>query len=256
MNGNTYAFLDGGGEMGSLIRNFDWSKTSLGSPAEWPSSLRTTLSIILNSKFPMFLYWGKDLISFYNDAFRPSLGNHGKHPSILGMRGDEVWAESWHFVGPMLEDVIAGVEVPLVKDQLLANYRNGRVEDVYWTFSYSPVKNDSGKVEGVLVTCIETTSSVLDQHNISKIAEEYKALSDNTPDLISRWDSQYRLKYANIAFVNKVGNVVGKDNSQMGQPEHVASEFQKALKKVFDSGLPIEHFNVVHSDTTKAYYHM
>ena len=77
-------FLAGGGEMGKLTREKDWSKTSLGPPNHWPQSLRTTLSILLNSKFPMFLFWGAELICFYNDAYRPSLGKEGKHPSILG----------------------------------------------------------------------------------------------------------------------------------------------------------------------------
>jgi hypothetical protein len=72
-------FLSGGGEMGHLVREYDWSTTSIGSRDTWPQSLRTTLSIILNSKFPMFLFWGKDLLCFYNDAYRPSLGNNGKH---------------------------------------------------------------------------------------------------------------------------------------------------------------------------------
>ena len=83
------SFLQGGGEMGQLIRSFDWHKTSLGNIGEWPQSLLTTLNIILNSRFPMFLWWGKELICFYNDAYRPSLGNDGKHPSILGTPAKE-----------------------------------------------------------------------------------------------------------------------------------------------------------------------
>jgi hypothetical protein len=68
-----FSFLQGGGEMGELTRNYDWSKTSIGSPADWPQSLQTTVSLILNSRFPMFLWWGQELIQFYNDAYRPSL---------------------------------------------------------------------------------------------------------------------------------------------------------------------------------------
>lgn len=77
-----YAFLTGGGEMGEITRNVNWAATVLGAPDAWPQSLRTTLSIILNSKFPMFLFWGPELICFYNDAYRPSLGNNGKHPAV------------------------------------------------------------------------------------------------------------------------------------------------------------------------------
>ena len=89
-------FLSGGGEMGELTRSYDWSKTSLGSPDAWPLSLRTTLGILLHSAFPMFLFWGGDLVCFYNDAYRPSLGSDGKHPA-LGKKGRELWPEIWDF---------------------------------------------------------------------------------------------------------------------------------------------------------------
>src|SRR6186997_219703 len=98
-------FLAGEGEMARLIRAKDWSKTSLGQPAYWPQSLRITLSIILNSKFPMFLWWGPELLCFYNDAYRPSLGIEGKHPSILGMNAEQAWVEIWHVIKPLINKV-------------------------------------------------------------------------------------------------------------------------------------------------------
>jgi hypothetical protein len=85
-------FLQGGGEMGELTRNVNWSANPLGPFETWPQSLQTTLGIVLHSAFPMFLFWGEELICFYNDAFRPSLGIDGKHPSV-GKRGKEVWPE-------------------------------------------------------------------------------------------------------------------------------------------------------------------
>ncbi|RYG45278.1 MAG: PAS domain-containing sensor histidine kinase, partial [Chitinophagaceae bacterium] len=90
-----YHFLQGGGEMGERTRNFNWADTSVGSPDTWSQSLKTTVSILLTAKFPMFLWWGEDLVQFYNDAYRPSLGNNGKHPSALGSRGTETWPEIW-----------------------------------------------------------------------------------------------------------------------------------------------------------------
>ncbi|MEZ4903795.1 MAG: hypothetical protein R2822_19580 [Spirosomataceae bacterium] len=106
----SYNFLFGGGEMGELIRTNDWSKTPLGGPEHWPQSLTTTLSIMLNSKFPKFLFWGKDLICFYNDAYRPSLGNDGKHPSILGMKAEEAWPEIWPIIKPLIDQVLTSGE--------------------------------------------------------------------------------------------------------------------------------------------------
>lgn len=133
-----FGFINGGGECGALVRSINWSKNPVGAIENWPQSLRTTLSIILNSKFPMFLFWGPELICFYNDAYRPSLGNDGKHPQAMGQSGKETWPEIWHFIEPIIVKVLAGGEACWNEDQLLPIYRNGKLEDVYWTFSYSP----------------------------------------------------------------------------------------------------------------------
>src|ERR1700760_3587084 len=99
------SFLDGGGEMGKLTREYDWSLSGLGGPDTWPLSLKTTISIILHTKFPMFLWWGPEMICFYNDAYRPSLGNTGKHPSILVMPAKQAWPEIWDFIEPLIARV-------------------------------------------------------------------------------------------------------------------------------------------------------
>lgn len=168
MNSSNEDFLAKGGEMGTLTRAKDWSKTPVGPVETWPQSLRTTLGILLNSKFPMFLFWGPEHICFYNDAYRPSLGNDGKHPNILGQKGAEYWSEIWDFIGPLIDQVLTNGEATWHEDQLLPIYRNGKMEDVYWTFSYSPVTNDDGQIAGVLVICNETTDKV----NINKTLEE------------------------------------------------------------------------------------
>lgn len=159
VNSNSIQFLSGGGEMGLLTRKKDWSKTTLGNPDCWPQSLCTTISIILHSKFPMFLWWGPELICFYNDAYRPSLGQDGKHPSILGMKAIDAWPEVWDTIKPLINKSLQG-EAIWFEDLLVPIYRNGKIEDVYWTFSYSPVIDESGKPAGVLVTCNETTDKV------------------------------------------------------------------------------------------------
>jgi len=146
--------------MGALTKSFDWSKTALGIPESWSQSLLTTVSIILNSKSPMFLWWGEDLIQFYNDAYRPSLGNEGKHPLALGQAGKECWPEIWPVVEPMIAQVMNGGESIWNDDQLIPIYRNNKLEDVYWSLGYSRVTDDTGKVAGVLVVCNETTDKV------------------------------------------------------------------------------------------------
>lgn len=153
-------FLTGGGEMGRLIREKDWSKSPLGTPDAWPQSLRTTLSIILNSKFPMFLFWGRELLCFYNDAYRPSLGETGKHPDILGSRAEDYFQEIWKDIKPIIDNVMLKGEANWNEDMYLPSYRNGILDDLYWTFSYSPVNDESGKPAGVFVTCFESTEKV------------------------------------------------------------------------------------------------
>lgn len=146
--------------MGALIRAFNWAATPLGPPNGWPPALRTTLGILLRSRFPMFLWWGPELIQFYNDAYRPSLGNNGKHPGALGKPGAETWPEIWPAIKPLVDGVLAGGESVWQEDQLIPIHRNGKVEDVYWTFSYSAVLNDEGTPAGVLAVCSETTEKV------------------------------------------------------------------------------------------------
>lgn len=136
------SFLEAGGEMGALIRNKDWKDHPLGEPASWPPSLRTVLGIVLHSRFPMFVWWGQDLYCFYNDTYRPSLGNEGKHPGILGMPAREAWPEIWETIQPMIAQVLRGDGATWNEDALIPIYRNGRIEDVYWTFSYSPIIDD------------------------------------------------------------------------------------------------------------------
>lgn len=167
---NTY--FKGGGEMGHLTRSFDWCTNKLGDPQSWPPSLLTTVSIILRSKFPMFLWWGPELIQFYNDAYRPSMGNMSKHPHALGQRGEDCWQEIWSTIKPLIDQVMEGGESIWCEDQLIPIYRNNQMEDVYWTFSYSSVIGESGNPGGVLVICHETTEKVVAHKNLKKAAED------------------------------------------------------------------------------------
>jgi PAS domain S-box-containing protein len=174
-------FLSGGGEMGKLTREKDWSNNILGNPETWPQNLKIALGILLNSKFPMFLWWGKNLVCFYNDAYRPSLGKEGKHPSILGMNAKDAWEEIWHIIKPLIDKVIEKREAVWFEDLLVPIYRNGRLEDVYWTFSYSPVNDDNGETGGVLVTCTETTEKVIIKKQLEESERKLKLIIYQAP---------------------------------------------------------------------------
>lgn len=201
------AFLSAGGEMGELIRTYHWISTPLGPPETWPGSLRTTLGILLHSAFPMFLFWGKDLISFYNDAFRPSLGINGKHPAI-GKKGSVVWSEIWDFIGPLIEQVMTTGEPVWFEDQLVPFYRNGRIEDIYWTFSYSPAYGDNGLVSGVVVICTETTEAVKTRKSLQESEEWFRVMAEGSNTLIAVADENGHGTYFNEAWTTLTGRSV------------------------------------------------
>lgn len=149
----------GGGESARLIRKVDWASTSVGPVDTWPQSLKSLVSMMLHTHQPMFLWWGSDLLQFYNDGYMPSFGV-GRHPSAMGQRGRDCWAEIWPIIGPEIAAVQRG-EATFHEDALVPIFRNGRMEEVYWTYGYSPVQEADGSIAGVLVVVSETTSRVV-----------------------------------------------------------------------------------------------
>lgn len=226
--------------MGELMRNKDWKQHSFGAPANWPQSLRTTLSIILNSRFPMFLFWGPNLICFYNDAFRPSLGTNGKHPEILGAPGKDAWPEIWEIIKPLIDTVLTTGEPTWNEDQLIPIYRNGRLEDVYWTFSYSPVADETAKITGVFVTCTETTEKLLYLDKLSNAAKRYQQLVNEAVAATAIFTGrELVLQYANDAAL-KIWN---QDRTAIGKPllkflpELEGQPWPDQLLKVLETGI-------------------
>lgn len=153
-------FLRGGGEMGERIREFDWGRTPLGNPATWSISLKTAVGIMLNSGAPAYIAWGQSFIQLYNDAYIPILGPL-KHPFALGIATPQTWHEIWDFVGPLFRSVISAGDVLSFKDQLLVMQRKGYPEACYFSFSYSPLTDEAGNINGVFVTAWETTETVI-----------------------------------------------------------------------------------------------
>ena len=180
-----YPFLEGGGEMGALMRSYDWSASEIGSPDSWPQSLRTMVNTILLSDFPMFLWWGDHMVQFYNDAYRPSLGNDGKHPKALGQKAVDCWPEIWDIIYPLIRQVKETRKSFFFEDQLIPIYRNGRIEDVYWTFSYSAVLNEEGNINGVLVVCTETTKKVLLVKELERSRNRIRISENNLRNIIA-----------------------------------------------------------------------
>ena len=137
----------GGGGIGALVRDFDWSVTPLGNPENWPQSLKTIVRVMLTSRFAMWMGWGPELTFLYNDAYaRMTLGK--KHPWALGKPSRQVWAEIWEDIGPRIQRVLDTGEATWEEALLLFLERSGYREETYHTFSYSPLHGDDGCVAG------------------------------------------------------------------------------------------------------------
>jgi len=170
---SSLAFLTSGGEMAARIAAHDWAATELGPIERWPAALRTTLGIALNSKFPTFLCWGADFISLHNDACLPVLGRK----EALGQLFREVWAEAWDTVGPIAERAFAG-EASYFEDLPIQLERHGYPERTWYTFSYSPVRDDGGAVAGILCTVVETSDKVIALEALRQKEETLRRMND------------------------------------------------------------------------------
>jgi PAS domain S-box-containing protein len=162
-------WLTGGGEMGKLIRVMDWSRTPVGAIDSWPQSLKTAVNILLNSRYPMFVWWGRELTNIYNDAFAPMLG--ARHPQALGRSAPNVWADVWPVVGPQAEVVMREGRATWNESLLLIMERHGYTEETYFTFSYSPAPDDAGGVGGVFCAVTEDTARVLGARRLKTLRD-------------------------------------------------------------------------------------
>jgi signal transduction histidine kinase/DNA-binding response OmpR family regulator len=170
-------FLAGGGELGALMRSLDWTQSPLGTPESWPDALKMSVSICLNSRFPMVLWWGPEFAMLYNDAYRPMLGAT-KHPGGLGRPGIESWREIWDIIGVQLRGVRETGQASWSEDLLLVVERYGYREEAYFTYSYSPIKRADGTIGGVFTAVNETTARVLGERRLRILRE----LAERTAD--------------------------------------------------------------------------
>jgi signal transduction histidine kinase len=155
-----HRLFPGDSEMARRMRAFDWSSTALGQPAKWPAELRVALGICLGSRFPLHVWWGPELTLFYNDAYIPFLGTT-KHPAVLGQSGRTAWAEIWHQIGPMIDRVFRDGVASWSEDIRMFFNRDLPREEVYITFSFSPVFTAAGKVAGMFCACTEVTEKII-----------------------------------------------------------------------------------------------
>jgi two-component sensor histidine kinase len=164
------------GLMARLVREFDWAATPLGPQAAWPAELKTAVNFILQSRFPKAVVWGPGLVTIYNDAFRPILGDK---PEALGRSFADVWAEVWDEIGPIAERAFAG-EATFIEDFPLVIDRTGRPEQAWFTFCYSPLHMADGAVAGMMDTVVETTVTVRARADLRVLNAELRHRLKNT----------------------------------------------------------------------------
>jgi PAS domain S-box-containing protein len=232
-------FLAGGGEMGARMRIRDWSLTPVGAPENWPQSLKTAVRLLLSSGHPMFIWWGPRLIQFYNDAYRQSIGPE-RHPSALGQEGRACWDEIWPIIGPQIEQVMSGRGSTWHENALVPITRNGQREDVYWTYSYSPIDDPlaASGVGGVLVVCTETTAAVKANRRLAFEREQFAQLFEQAPVFMAMLrGEQHRFELVNPAYLQLIGHrdVVGKTVAQ-ALPEAAEQGYVALLDQVLRSG--------------------
>ncbi|OYU91610.1 MAG: hypothetical protein CFE29_01635 [Bradyrhizobiaceae bacterium PARB1] len=233
---NSLDFLAGGGRMGTLIRSHDWAATSLGAPEAWPQSLRSALSICLNSSFPTAIYWGPDLRLLYNDAWSPIPGE--RHPWALGRPAKEVWTDIWHVVGPHFERVVTTGEGFSTFDQMLPMARETGIQETYWNYSITPIRREDGSVAGIFNQGHETTDKVLADKKREAETARQRRLFEQAPGFITILKGpEHLFEFVNDSYRRLFGerHYVGRTVREVF-PELRGQGFFEWLDEVFNSG--------------------
>lgn len=231
---NGLGFLSGGGEMGALIRTYDWSGSPLGPPATWSQALKTAVGLMLQARQPAYIAWGPEQTSLYNDGYISILGI--KHPAGLGRPAEKLWAEIWDTLGPINSAVLAG-EAQWFEDMPFA--LAGRDRELSWfSFSYTPIRDDDDRIAGIFCIAIETTDKVLGERRAGAERERLTRMFDQAPGFVALLEGpEHRFELANPAYKRLVGHrsVLGKTIAE-ALPDAVEQGYLDLLNEVYRSG--------------------
>jgi signal transduction histidine kinase len=233
----------GGGELGELIRSYDWSRTSIGPIEGWPDSLRTAVRIMLASSQPIWIGWGEDLIYLYNDPYKSIIG--GKHPGMLGRPTSVVWSEIWDVIEPMLQSALTSSQGTYVESQLLIMERYGYREETYYTFSYSPIPGEDGRPRGIICVNTDDTQRRIGERQLATLGE----LAGKTTEVLTAVDvcrgaaealasNPYDLPFALLYLADEdaggfaLAGVSGLTPHDATAPEFVPFESERATRLV------------------------
>jgi len=223
------SFLAGDGEVAQRMRDLDWSTSPLGDPEGWPQSLSLVVSLMLSSKFPMFVAWGPQLGFLYNDAYADILG--AKHPQAIGQPFQEVWSEIWTDILPLIQAAMSGNAI-YRQDLPLLMLRRGFEEQTWFTFSYSPVRDESGHVAGMFCACTETTARVLAEHAVIESEARFRNMADHAPVMMWVTDPSGHCTYINRAWHDFTGQTQ-EDAQGFGWLEATHPEDKIEAERIF-----------------------
>lgn len=250
---NTY--IHGKGEMSCKIRSYDWSTTSLGSMDTWPDHLLISVNLMLDSSFPMLIWWGPEYIQFFNDAYLKILGTEptNAHLKTPGSRGQDCWPDAWPSVSRLIERVLSSGTSEYVENELVPLYRDGKLDNVYWTYAYNPIRNKSGVPEGILVVCTETTNT---QVQLQENEQQLQSVLDHMAEGVGIVDLSGRIVYSNpmahkilrtesARFPERSSNSpewfnIHLDGTKMADSDHPTNVAMATGKPVFDYEFAIE----------------
>ncbi|KRB53413.1 histidine kinase [Rhizobium sp. Root708] len=239
MTSDTFDFLSHGGELATLIRNFDWSRTSLGCPSDWQEAVRVTTATILQSPVPIVTLWGDDGVMIYNDAYSIFAG--GRHPALLGSKVREGWPEVADFNDNVMKVGLAGGTLAY-KDQELTLHRTGRPEQVFMNLDYSPVMGVDSVPCGVMAIVVETTEKVKAERWRQGEQERLRLMFEQAPGFVAMLAGpDHIFELTNASYRQLVGHrdVVGLPVRD-ALPDLRGQGFFELLDEVYRTGTPFE----------------
>ncbi|MCK9794625.1 SpoIIE family protein phosphatase [Isoptericola sp. 4D.3] len=233
-----------GSAVGREARAVDWERTPLGPPSGWPVALRHAVRLCYSTHFPVMMVWGPDLTLIYNDGYRGMLGTD-KHPAALGAPATVVWDEIWDEIGPLFERVLTTGEPTWSRDLPLLMNRSGYTEETYFTFSYSPLLDDDGRVAGVLDIATETTQEVVNQRRLSTVGQVHAVLPTTYEDVPTFVGPALEVmsRSADISRVAVYDAEGGEVLLETGQPPEEAE--QALVERALATGLRVTSRGVV-----------
>jgi PAS domain S-box-containing protein len=252
---NSEGLIRSKNRMAELIRAHDWSSTPLGPIEDWSESLLLSANLMLSCAFPSLVFWGKELVQLYNDAFIPLLAE--RHPSGLGQPAQKSWSDAWQIVGPNLKRVMKDGETVFHENTVVPIVRDGRLQDIRWTYSYSPIFGAGKDALGVLVICQDITREMAVAQELQKSAEitresakrlaELAAIVSSSDNVIVSKDLDGTITSWNDAATRVFGysseEMIGASVLKL-IPEHLHSDEKRIIENI-RAGRRIEHFETI-----------